>query len=246
MPKNIYTNSPNSIAVTRIQFDIRQINEAAEVLDKENIYFKFYEGDTVDTTYHQLLIGPADSPYHGGFYLFKAQFPDIYPFQPMTMKSLTQGGDVRKHPNLYKCGKCCFSFLGTWSGPPWTACNNSRSVAFSMRSVMTKYPLENEPGYENIKSKQEYHNTYAQLVGYFNLKYGVCNIIEKIDSEPYSYFKSEILKYFIENIDLYYSQLDKYKNLEGKKEKCGVYGFTIVYDVNDLIQRFDKLKTKYT
>ena len=82
---------------------------------------------TISTHYYQLLMGLKNSPYECGFYVFKGQFPDNYPFKPMTMKSLTQGGNVRKHPNFYVCGKCCFSFLGTWSGPPWTPCQNSKS-----------------------------------------------------------------------------------------------------------------------
>ena len=45
------------------------------------------------------------------------QFPDNYPYYPMTMKIGTQGGGIRKHPNLYTGGKCCFSFLGIWQGP---------------------------------------------------------------------------------------------------------------------------------
>ena len=80
-----------------------------------------------------MLIGPEDSPYVGGFYTFDAQFPTNYPYFPMTAKTRTQGGSLhlKASLNLYVNGKCCFSFLGTWSGPPWTACQNPETVAVS-------------------------------------------------------------------------------------------------------------------
>ena len=97
---NLYTNNPSPI-VGRIKFDISQIESERDIIANEGIYYHFSTDGKIDTNYHQLIIGPEDTPYQGGFYLFKAQFPDNYPFSPMTMKTLTQGENVRKHPNLY-------------------------------------------------------------------------------------------------------------------------------------------------
>jgi ubiquitin-protein ligase len=242
---NNYTNHPNSIAINRINFDKTLIEESYSTLDKEEIYFHFPESDSVNTHYMQLLVGTSDTPYEGGFYIFKGQFPDMYPFKPMTMKSLTQGGKIRKHPNLYVCGKCCFSFLGTWSGPPWTACNNAKSVAFSMRSVLTKFPLENEPGWENIKEKQSQHSKYAQLITYFNLKYAVCSIVENIDNK-FTYFKEPIIRHFIKNYDNYIKTLNGFNNTKEKiSGKSPVYGFDVTIDYDDLLVRFQLLHQKY-
>ena len=118
MSRVTYKNTPTPIAVNRMLFDKKSIEESKEVVNMEGLYFHFNLEGEIDTTYQQMIVGPSDSPYEGGFYLFRGQFPDQYPFHPMTMKSMTQGGGVRKHPNLYVCGKCCFSFLGTWHGPP--------------------------------------------------------------------------------------------------------------------------------
>tara|TARA_B100001989_G_C24461859_1_gene424568 strand:+ start:200 stop:946 length:747 start_codon:yes stop_codon:yes gene_type:complete len=245
LSQNIYNNKPNNIATTRIQFDIDQINKDNDILDKELIYFKFCTDENINTKYHQMLVGPSDTPYSGGYYIFEGQFPDIYPFQPMKMKSLTQGGDVRKHPNLYRCGKCCFSFLGTWSGPPWTPCQNARTVASSMRSVLTKMPLENEPGFENVCEKKNEHEKYAYLIGYFNLKYAICNILENIDNPPNVYFKDKILKLFRDNYSNYILELLKYDKDNGKKINSPVYQFNLLIDTNDLRKRFIDLKEKY-
>jgi len=242
---NNYTNNPNPIAVNRINFDKKLIEDSYNTLDKEEIYFHFPESDSVNTNYMQLLVGTSDTPYEGGFYIFKGQFPDMYPFKPMTMKSLTQGGGIRKHPNLYVCGKCCFSFLGTWSGPPWTACNNAKSVACSMRSVLTKFPLENEPGWEDIKTRQSSHSKYAQLITYFNLKYAVCSIVENIDNK-FTYFKEPIIRHFIKNYDNYIKTLNGFNNTKEKiSGKSPVYGFDVTIDYDDLLVRFQLLHQKY-
>ena len=128
-----YGDAPTPIAINRIKFDINKINDSKTILKNEGLFFNFGTNtDQISTYYKMLIIGPKDTPYEDGFYLFSCQFPDQYPFFPMRVKICTQGGGVRIHPNLYTCGKCCFSFLGTWSGPPWTACQNPTSVGSSI------------------------------------------------------------------------------------------------------------------
>ena len=150
-----YNNTPSRRAIQRIIYDVNNIsNETEKEKFFKGSYFSFNtEGDKVDCNYNQLIIGPEDSPYVGGFYCFKAKFPDNYPYYPMTMKIKTQGGNIRQHPNLYVCGKCCFSLLGTWQGPPWSACQNPNSIASSIRSVLINNPIVNEPGWENKNDK---------------------------------------------------------------------------------------------
>ena len=233
-----YDNEPNSMAINRINFDINRLDRDKDTLDNEKIYFRFYEGDDLNTKYKQLIIGPKDTPYDGGFYLFNAQFPDQYPFHPPKMKTRTQGEGVRKHPNLYVSGKCCFSFLGTWSGPPWTACQNPYTVAFSMRSVLTKEPLRNEPGYENVNDSRQ--NLYEYIIDYFNLKWGVYNVVNEIlnksgvAGKEFICFKNEILKYYYENYNSYLVQLDKFKKDDGKVIDSPVYGFKIKINYSEL------------
>jgi ubiquitin-conjugating enzyme E2 Z len=259
MSKATFKNNPTNIAINRINHDILKISSAEnkKISESEHIYFKFYNDNNntkFNTVYYQLIIGPENTPYEGGFYFFKAQFPDQYPFFPMKMKTLTQGANVRKHPNLYKCGKCCFSFLGTWSGPPWTACQNPNSVAFSMRSVLTELPLKNEPGWEHNASGQSlskfnsYQETYAELIKYFNLKYGICSILEKLLSEKKSEtvyidkFREEVINYAKKNIDKYLLNLEYFKDKNNNTVKSPTYSFSLTYDYYDLKNRFIKIK----
>jgi len=241
MSRASYNNKPSPIAINRINFDIKQINDSKDILDIEGIYFAFDNtADEFNTNYKNLIIGPSDSPYEGGFYLFDGQFPDQYPFHPMTMKTRTQGGSVRKHPNLYTCSKCCFSFLGTWTGPPWTACQNPKTVAASIRSVMTKYPLENEPGWENVKDDRQ--NIYARLIRFFNLKWAVCEITEKIETNSsFSCFTDDVYRNFLKYYPTYIKSLKEFEKLDGISEKSPTYGFSITYDYSNVKKRLEQL-----
>ena len=64
-----------------------------------------------------LIIGPEDTPYDSGAFVFDVYFPANYPGSPPTvLLRTTGGGSVRFNPNLYNCGKVCLSLLGTWGG----------------------------------------------------------------------------------------------------------------------------------
>ena len=189
-----------------------------------------------------LIVGPDDTPYSGGFYFFKAQFPDQYPFLPMKMKTMTQGENIRKHPNLYTSGKCCFSFLGTWPGPPWTACQNPYTVGMSMRSVLTKNPIVNEPGWEKINDGRT--KMYEELVSYFNLRWAVVNIMENINTPLYSDFKKDIEENFIKNYPKYLKQLESIYHHNNKTIKSPVYSFTIELKLDYVWMKLTELYNK--
>lgn len=73
-----------------------------------------------------LIIGPEDTPYANGCFLFDVHMGNDYPNQPPKVKFLTTSDflakyrkNVRFNPNLYADGKVCLSLLGTWAGPGW-------------------------------------------------------------------------------------------------------------------------------
>ncbi|GFH17118.1 ubiquitin_conjugat_2 domain-containing protein, partial [Haematococcus lacustris] len=64
-----------------------------------------------------VIVGPTDTPYAGGCFIFDLYFPPTYPqVCPQVKLKTTGGGKVRFNPNLYNCGKVCLSLLGTWMG----------------------------------------------------------------------------------------------------------------------------------
>ena len=209
MSEHKFTNNPRSIK--RLMAERKKIFDEREDLAKEGLYFQSSE-EKIDTYYQFMIIGPPDSCYTGGFYFFDCQYPDSYPFEPMKIKSCTQGGGIRKHPNLYTCGKCCFSFLGTWSGPSWSSLQTSVSVAFSMRSVLTDNPLQNEPSYGNGKLTDQKHLEYSRLVTYFNIRYATIEMLTK-PPEKFKGFLPYMETYFVEHYKQYVKQLDSLKGL---------------------------------
>tara|TARA_Y100000991_G_scaffold214848_1_gene203581 strand:+ start:2079 stop:3131 length:1053 start_codon:yes stop_codon:yes gene_type:complete len=237
MAKATYTNNPINKAIGRILFDIKDIENNKESLKDEGLYFNFNVNDKINTNYTMLIIGPEDSPYVGGYYYFNCIFPDNYPFYPMKIYSKTQGGGIRKHPNLYVCGKCCFSFLGTWSGPPWTACLNPIKVGISIRSVLINNPLVNEPGFE--KKNDSSTKLYEDIVRYFNIKYAVLNIIENTPEELKPFIK-DIYKSFITNYPKFKIEINKLLHLDLKNIKSPVYSFNVTINCTELHSQLDK------
>jgi ubiquitin-protein ligase len=236
MTENLYTNNLRSIK--RVMSERKSIHDEKDELAKEGLYFYFDE-EKIDSHYKFMIVGPPDSCYTGGFYFFQCQFPDSYPFHPMKIKSCTQGGNIRKHPNLYICGKCCFSFLGTWSGPPWSSLQTSKSVAFSIRSVLTDNPLQNEPAFEKGKLTDPRHKDYANLVIYFNIRYATIEMLSKTPKE-FQMFLPDMEKYFVSNYEQYLKQLDSIKHLV-KITGCNYGGSQVEINYNSLKEKLEKI-----
>eukprot|EP01129_Flabellula_baltica_P006443 TRINITY_DN240_c0_g4_i1.p1 TRINITY_DN240_c0_g4~~TRINITY_DN240_c0_g4_i1.p1 ORF type:complete len:867 (+),score=232.37 TRINITY_DN240_c0_g4_i1:20-2620(+) len=101
-----------------------------------------------------LIIGPEDTPYSGGCFVFDIHFPEGYPnTAPYVWLTTTGGNSFRFNPNLYANGKVCLSLLGTWSGSAGETWNKDTStllqVLVSIQSlIMVPDPYFNEPGYE--------------------------------------------------------------------------------------------------
>jgi ubiquitin-protein ligase len=108
------------------------------------------------TCFKFLIIGPADTPYENGFFIFDMKLPLDYPSHPPQVNIMTtNGGQVRFNPNLYACGKVCLSLLGTWSGEPWDPnLSNINQVLMSIcYMIFVAEPYYNEPGYIAHKPK---------------------------------------------------------------------------------------------
>ncbi|VDB85365.1 unnamed protein product [Peniophora sp. CBMAI 1063] len=99
-----------------------------------------------------LIIGPQDTPYQNGCYLFDIFLGHAYNQSPPNVKYMTtNGGKYRFNPNLYADGKVCLSLLGTWSGPGWVPGRSTLlQVLISIQSmILCDEPYLNEPGWAN-------------------------------------------------------------------------------------------------
>ena len=202
-------------AMRRIMRDMREVKE----IESLGIYVHYDPDHAFEAK--ALIIGPEDTPYEKGFFLFKIQFPDNYPFSSPSVKFMTGDGRTRFHPNLYVKGKVCLSILGTWSGPSWTSSQNISSVLTSIQSLLDDAPLRNEPGFE--KAKGEKLELYSRAV-----QYGVytTSVMIQLEKCPKGFGKlySHMKKHFIDNFDWYVYKLNTLsEELDGETERSEVY-----------------------
>jgi ubiquitin-protein ligase len=109
------------------------------------------DNDRVDVM-RAMIVGPQDTPYDLGLFVFDIYLPPNYPEEPPKVLFVTNGkGSFRFNPNLYSGqGKVCLSLLGTWSGPGWNPSQSTLlQVLISIQAmILNETPFLNEPGWE--------------------------------------------------------------------------------------------------
>ena len=250
----------NKETITRIANDVKYIIK--NPLINDNIYYKHSETNILEG--YALIIGYNDTPYENGFYLFKFEFPENYPFSPPKVIYLTNDGKMRYNPNLYTNGKVCLSVLNTWKGDGWTSCQKIHSILIILGTVLNNEPIKNEPG---INFKQESIDSYNLLLSIKNVEFTICkqldylytmnnndNIdnIDKINNNNFMYalylFKNEICSNYRKNYD---NIIEKYRNICKKFENLDIMSiyintYRLSYDIKkkDFLDLEKKLLTK--
>ncbi len=171
---------------------LRIVNDLSDFMNNrpEGIYLyinkkNFYKN-------YALIIGPKNTPYFGGFFLFEVNFPKNYPKDPPNIKFLTIDNEVRFNPNLYENGKVCLSILGTWSGPKWRPVMNLKLVLLSIQSLLGEYPIKNEPGFQGTLPNNKLSINYNSYIIYNTYKLAIINILNGKFKKYTKYFKDEI------------------------------------------------------
>ena len=153
-----------------------------------------------------MILGPKDTPYQNGNFFIDLKFTDNYPFEPPKGIFKTTDGRIRMNPNLYADGKICLSILGTWSGPSWSIVQNLTSVILSIQSLLTEYPLRNEPGYEKCNKNEKKLVEYNKYVQYHTINYSVVQMIKnKLYPPEFEYY---VIKNFYDNYEEIYNIID--------------------------------------
>lgn len=179
--------------IKRLVSDVKNIKK--DSLESEGIYYIHDEIDMLKG--YAMIVGPENTPYFGGYYLFEFSFPINYPFSPPLVVYETNNGNIRFHPNLYINGKVCLSILNTWEGEKWSSIQTIRSILLTLQSILTTNPLLNEPG---IKETHRDIKTYNEIITYVNINSAILDIInKKIMLPKYEIFYENILKHFHKN-----------------------------------------------
>jgi len=219
-------------AINRLLKDVRQIMK--HPLTDNNIYYMHDDDDILKG--YALIIGPSDTPYFGGYYFFEFNYPYDYPFSPPKVKYMTNDGQTRYNPNLYKCGKVCVSILNTWSGDKWSACQTINSILLTLCSLLNDMPFLNEPG--QLPTSRDCL-AYNKSIEYCNINFAICEMIHPTKNKIPEQFKSfyPFLK------EHFYKNYDKILAfVESKKDLIDFYSVQI-YGMQTHVD-YNKLKNK--
>ena len=146
---------------------------------------------------YALIIGPSDTLYNYGNYMFEFNFSKEYPFKPPKVIYLTNEHNIRFHPNLYRNGKVCLSLLNSWRGEQWTSCQTIRTVLLNLVTLFHNKPLLNEPG---IKEDYKYFKKYNKIIQFANYRTAVLSVLQhKIYIKVADIFKDEIHREYTKN-----------------------------------------------
>ena len=219
--------------VMRLVKDVKELIKAP--LTSHGIYYQHNESDMLKGK--AMIIGPKDTPYEYGFYLFEFAFPVNYPHAPPVVKFCTGDGMTRFNPNLYKNGKVCLSVLNTWNGEQWTGCQTISSILLALCTVLNDTPLLNEPGVK--KSHKDYKN-YNKLIDYKNIEVAIYATITRPSTvEHFSMFMDSMKQNFIKNYDAIMDKINKKIELNCDEEVVN----TILYNMS-IMTEYKNLKIK--
>jgi Ubiquitin-protein ligase len=220
-------------SINRLLKDVRQIMK--HPLTDNNIFYTHDDEDLLKG--YALIIGPSDTPYFGGYYFFEFHYPFDYPFSPPKVKYMTNDGQTRYNPNLYKCGKVCVSILNTWSGDKWSACQTINSILLTLCSLLNNTPFLNEPG-QHTGSRD--YIAYNKSIEYSNINFAVCEMVDSSKNrvpEQFKMFCPFLKEHFYKN---YEQLLDFVVKKNGLMEVCSVQIYSMQTHV-DYVKLKDKL-----
>jgi len=225
MSSNIKVVSKETIS--RLVKDISYIKK--NPLIENGIYYIHDEEDMLKG--YALIIGPEQTPYFGGFYLFELTYPTDYPFSPPKVNFLTNNGEIRFNPNLYTKGKVCVSILNTWAGDQWSSCQTLNSVLLTLCSLLNENPLLNEPGVKYFHPDCEKYN---KMITYGNILVAICGIInKKYLPKQFEIFNDIIKESFIKNYEKIMYTVDQNINVK-EQINIGLYNMRIFMNYEKL------------
>tara|TARA_B100000963_G_scaffold278699_1_gene247115 strand:+ start:9209 stop:9949 length:741 start_codon:yes stop_codon:yes gene_type:complete len=228
----------------RLQKDI--IDIIKNPLTEHGIYYTHDDSDMLKG--YAVIFGPGDTIYRHGAYMFGFKFPTNYPVSPPKLTYLTNDGNTRFHPNLYRNGKVCLSVLNTWRGEGWTSCQTIRSILLILVTLFHNKPLLNEPG---IKESHRSFVPYNKIITYRNIEHSILNIFSsglKPETQPLylSWFFPFYKKYITahsEEIIRYINELKENNEYNGQFS-TSIYGLSCKTNYKKMLTDFKKVVSK--
>jgi ubiquitin-protein ligase len=168
-----------------------------------------------------MIVGPEDTPYANGCFLFDMFLPPEFPAVPPKVNLLTVGDGFRFNPNLYSDGYVCLSLLGTWNGPSWDAETSTiLQVLVSIQAmIMNSEPYCNEPAWYSMQGSPE-SLQYSKKISEATALYAILRQLNPNAPSPHAFSplihawiyhkKDQILAQLTQWDELYRSVPDQY------------------------------------
>ena len=228
----------------RLQKDIIEIIK--NPLTEHGIYYTHDDSNMLKG--YAVIFGPSDTIYRYGAYMFEFKFPTNYPVSPPKLTYLTNDGNTRFHPNLYRNGKVCLSVLNTWRGEGWTSCQTIRSILLILVTLFHNKPLLNEPG---IKESHGSFIPYNKIITYRNVEHSIINTLtsglnSKISPIYLSWFFPYYKKYIVEHNQDIIKYIEDLKNNEEDNGtfSTSIYGLRCKTNYKKMLSDFKKIISK--
>jgi ubiquitin-protein ligase len=132
-------------------------NQERSKLEKEPLEFIISIEQVGDDMYKWdcTLAGPPTSPYAGGKFVLRLEFPAQYPFKAPLLKFVTPV----YHPSVQTAtGEVCQAVLGNW-GPTLNAQHCLVTVYSMLQDPQVDHPLEEEIAQQLSKKPKEFEKT---------------------------------------------------------------------------------------
>jgi ubiquitin-protein ligase len=220
------------LAIKRINRDIKLCKITyAEEFQKLGIHVHFDENNT--KLCYIMIYGPEkkydscaekeiETPYYGGFYLFKMKFPDNYPISPPFMGFRTSFSDWRCHPNFYERsagaseenlgGKVCLSMINTFGNQDWTPSRRISEILIQLQERFDTVPIRHEPGYEKVKNTEKRNTDYNAIIEYGNYRYAMLSLL-KNPGEDFSPLLPTMRELYVSNFEKVYNKMQKFREI---------------------------------
>lgn len=203
-------------AIKRLTCEFASLSNDLPINKTSSIFVKV--DPTNMSVIRAMIIGPKDTPYENGCFIFDINIPPTYPNAHPYVQFMNHGG-VRFNPNLYSCGKVCLSLIGTWGDSDKTNSENwqpSTSTIFQLlmsiqSQILVENPFANEPGYYGTSQKAKESIEYNKNIQYYTLRYAITDLLNE-PHKRYGEFGDIILQHFKHNqneIKLKYANLEK-------------------------------------
>lgn len=223
----------------RIILDIKDITKNPI----DNIYY-IPDDENIHNGY-AMIIGPEATPYQYGYYLFKFEFTNQYPYSPPIVTYHTNDGLIRFNPNFYRNGKVCLSILNTWQGEKWSSCQSIRSILITLQMTMNDNPLLNEPGIHTITHENQIR-TYNDIIEYKNIELAIIRYLENDITIPNTFriFYSTMVEKYKENKDDILQVIDQKLKMACCENRrfINIYNMSALCDYEALLVKIQKIK----